>query len=346
MKRSRLAISLLWPLGLALTVLLPAGEASGQTPWTKHAGNPVLVGGGPGEWDEGGVLSGAVLFDGTTYHLWYAGVRTEWPDADIGYATSPDGATWTKHPGPVLERMGTWDFGGIFPSAVAWDGATYHMWYVNTSGSITQTGYATSPDGATWTPYWDNPVLRVGDPGSWDETKADIHSVIADGGVYLAWYNGRPAGAWWEEIGFATSPDGVNWTKYPDPVLWPLGSGWDGSVVTNSAVVFDGTYHMWYTGFVSVARIGHAASEDGINWVRQPAYPPVLVPGTGGAWDRGGTDLSQVVLIGDTAHMWYTGHVGSLQSLAIGYATAQLPLPMFFDGFETGDTSAWSVTVP
>jgi hypothetical protein len=44
--------------------------------------------------------------------------------------------------------------------------------------------------------------------------------------------------------------------------------------------------------------------------------------------------------------MWYTGWIGALQSIAIGYATAPLPLPMFFDGFETGDSSAWSVTVP
>jgi len=103
---------------------------------------------------------------------------------------------------------------------------------------------------------------------------------------------------------------------------------------------------MWYTGFVSVGKIGHAASSDGVNWVRQPADEPVLGPGPAGAWDRGGTDLSQVVLSGDTAHMWYTGWIGDIQSAAIGYATAPLPLPMFFDGFETGDASAWSATVP
>ncbi len=56
--------------------------------------------------------------------------------------------------------------------------------------------------------------------------------------------------------------------------------------------------------------------------------------------------MPQVALIGDTAHMWYTGWVGGLQSIAIGHATAPLPLPMFVDGFESGDTSAWSLTVP
>jgi len=56
--------------------------------------------------------------------------------------------------------------------------------------------------------------------------------------------------------------------------------------------------------------------------------------------------MAQMVLIGDTAHMWYTGWIGALQSVAIGHATAPLPLPMFFDGFEAGDTSAWSATLP
>jgi predicted GH43/DUF377 family glycosyl hydrolase len=346
MNRSRLAIASLWPLGVALAVLLSAGGASGQTPWTKDPANPVLEAGNPGEWDQGGVAPGAVLFDGGIYHMWYAGIRTQWPDVDIGYATSPDGVTWTKYAGnPVLERMGTWDSGGIFPGAVVWDGATYHMWYIGGT-SVSKTGYATSPDGVTWTPYWDNPVLRAGDTGSWDETRADIHSVIADGGIYLAWYVGRPAGASWEEIGFATSPDGVNWTKYPDPVLWPLGYGWADFDVSCPAVVFDGTYHMWHRGYGSVVQIGHAASEDGVHWVRQPVDAPVLGPGPAGAWDSGGVDLPQVALTGATAHMWYLGWTGGAQSIAIGHATAPLPLPMFFDGFESGDTSAWSLTVP
>ena len=352
MKRSKIAIASLWPLGVALAVLLSAGGASGQTPWTKDPANPVLEAGNPGEWDQGGVVSGAVLFDGAMYHMWYGGFRTiplVWPDLDIGYATSPDGVTWTKHPfNPVFVRQGTWDSAGIWPGAVVWDGALYHMWYVGgTSASPTQTGYATSPDGVSWTPYGGNPVL-TGDPGGWDAAQADIHAVIADGGIYRAWYHGCAAAGSWSRIGYATSPDGVTWSKYADnPVLWPLGYGWDGYGLDGPEVVFDGTYHMWYKGYGgSVVQIGHAWSPDGIHWVRQPAHAPVLGPGPAGAWDSGGADLPQVVLVGDTAHMWYTGWIGALQSVAIGHATAPLPLPMFFDGFESGDTSAWSATVP
>ncbi len=196
MKRSRLAIASLWPLGLALAVLLAAGTAEGQTPWTKDPANPVLEAGDPGAWDQGGVVSGAVLFDGSTYHMWYAGLRTippVWPDADIGYAWSQDGVTWNRHPDPVLVRDGTWDSAGICPGAVVWDGALYHMWYVGgTSSSFTQTGYATSPDGVTWTPYGGNPVL-TGDPAAGTRPRRTSTAVIADGGTYLAWYNGCPA---------------------------------------------------------------------------------------------------------------------------------------------------------
>jgi hypothetical protein len=73
MNRSKLAIASLWPLGVAVAVLLPAGTAEGQTEWTKYEGNPVLEHGEPGDWDEGVVDHSDVIFDGLTYHMWYAG---------------------------------------------------------------------------------------------------------------------------------------------------------------------------------------------------------------------------------------------------------------------------------
>ena len=352
MNRSRLAIASLWPLGVALAVLLSAGGASGQTPWTKDPANPVLEAGNPGEWDQGGVLSGAVLFDGTTYHLWYAGVRTEWPDADIGYATSPDGATWTKHPGPVLERQGTWDFGGIFPSAVAWDGATYHMWYggcVSGSAGPCATGYATSPDGWTWTKHPGNPVL-VGETGGWDSICALITAVVPDTGGLRAWYWGGETTTLFA-IGYAASPDGVTWTKYADnPVFWPRTRGWDRHTLAFPMVTFEGdTFHMWYSGGPGVCNaIGHAVSADGINWARQPLWEPVLPRGVPGEWDASCIFSPRLVLEGDTAHMWYDG-INNQDVFAIGYATAPLPFPeawLFADDFESGDTSTWSATVP
>ncbi len=50
----------------------------------------------------------------------------------IGYATSPDGILWEKHPdNPVLDigAAGEWDDQRIVSPAVLLDGTTYKMWY-------------------------------------------------------------------------------------------------------------------------------------------------------------------------------------------------------------------------
>jgi len=354
MTRSRLVTALLWPLGVALAVVLAAGTAEGQAQqWTKCEGNPVLEHGAPGKWDAV-VDHSEVIFDGVTYHMWYAGGLVV-HETDIGYATSTDGVTWNKWPTPVLLRgaPGEWDFGSLQPGAVIWDGALFHMWYgagAAPGGAGTwHTGYATSPDGVTWTKHPDNPVLRAGDPGSWDSLDALITAVIDDGGGYRAWYWGF-VNINWVSIGYATSPDGVTWTKYAgNPVFWPRVRGWDRLVVAFPMVVQDGgVYRMWYTGGPWACEgTGHAVSADGINWARQPLWEPVLPCGGPGDWDWCAFS-SRVVLEGDTAHMWYNG-INNQDVFAIGYATAPLPFPeawLFVDDFESGDTSTWTATVP
>jgi hypothetical protein len=353
MKRSRLAMASLCPFGVALAVLLAAGTAESQTVWTKYAGNPVLEVGAPGEWDAGVVDHSEVIFDGETYHMWYGGGLV-FHQSDIGYATSTDGVHWTKHAAnPVLVRgaPGEWDVGHIQPGAVLWDGALYHMWYGGcVSGELgpCATGYATSTNGWIWTKHPDNPVLPFGETGAWDSLGAFITAVIADDEGFRAWYWGA-ATLNWISIGYATSPDGVHWDKWPEPVFWPRARGWDRTAVGFPMVAQEsGVYRLWYTGGPGgCAGIGHAVSADGINWVRQPLWEPVLSRGVPTDWDWC-VFSSRVVLEGDTAQMWYDG-ISAQDDFAIGYATAPLPFPeawLFADDFESGDTSTWSATVP
>jgi predicted GH43/DUF377 family glycosyl hydrolase len=330
---SRASWPFLRPLVLAVAVLLAAGAAWGQTEWTKYEGNPVLQAGAPGEWDEGWVYTSAVRYDGTTYHMWYGGGGGTVSGA-IGYATSPDGVTWTKYAGnPVLEPgdAGTWDAVVVLPAAILWDGATYHLWYLGTTSpdlsGVQQTGYATSPDGVTWTRHPANPVLRVGGAGMWDEGAAVITSVLAEGGTFRAWYLGFPPDMSYGAIGYATSLDGVTWSKRPEPVLGPQGPGWEGGGVYWPSVAGDGSvYHMWYAGWLTSPTIGHAVSTDGVHWARQPALEPVVANGGTGDFDAWGINNPRVLLVGDTAHMWYAGLSGA-NLWSLGYATAPLPFP-------------------
>ena len=94
----------------------------------------------------------------------------------------------------------------------------YKMWYSgddNSSPPRARIGYATSPDGITWTPHPDNPVIDLGPSGSFDDWHAYYPDVIKDGSTYKMWYTGDSYGRHY--LGFATSPDGPGqrWMAMP-----------------------------------------------------------------------------------------------------------------------------------
>ena len=234
--------------------------------WTKYAGNPVLDVGPLDAWDEGFVRDPAVLFNGTEYEMWYTG--GDGPQMSIGYATSPDGIAWTKHEGnPVLDvgPSGAWDNLILFTSSVLFDGTGYRMWYGGIDGFHERIGYATSSDGIVWTKYGGNPVLDVGDLGTWDERDISGPCVLFDGEEFAMWYAGSNGTR--GRIGYATSPDGIVWTKHAgNPVLdvGPPGTS-DSYAVIAPSVFFDGTdYNLWLTVCDgSEKRVGYAVSLPG-----------------------------------------------------------------------------------
>jgi hypothetical protein len=164
-------------------------------------------------------------------------------------------------------------------------------------------------------------------------------TVFFDDGAYGMWYtavkNEGPAWGTWR-LGFAESTDGgIGWEKHGDPLL--VGSEpWEGNNVYLPKVVPDDLgFAMWYTAYdaVPVARVGYAVSPDGLNWGRWPANP-VLEPVS-----PCNEAYSLVVIIeGGIAHGWF-GLCGD-----IVYATSSCDV-VFFDTFDTGDTSIWARTV-
>src|SRR5215204_7272646 len=98
------------------------------------------------------------------------------------------------------------------------------------------------------------------------------------------YYSGR--GQVFGAIGFATSSDGVTWTKrmdagMPDPVLdhGQAGSA-DAFSAGDPSVMKDGaTWKMWYTGDDSnKRRVAYATSPDGISWSKVAASSPRKTP--------------------------------------------------------------------
>ena len=238
---------------------------------------------------------------------------------------------WEKHPdNPVMlpGAPGEWDEEFIAPGGVIYHDNTYHMWY--SGGTLTNTfsiGHATSLDGVTWTKDTNNPVLSKGKVGDWDESNAfNPGAVILIDSIYHIWYTGHKGDDFAAnfQIGHATSPDGVAWTKDTNnPVLSAGPSGtWDDTYIAGSFVVYDGKeYHMWYGAYNGThgIRIGHATSPDGVTWTKDPLNP-VLTFETG-KWDDRRVEFPKVIFDGTNYHMWYSG--GSYFSWQIGYATSE-----------------------
>ena len=233
--------------------------------WNRFAGNPVLS--GDVSWESGDLFSCAVLKDSNMYKMWYSGGSI----TTIGYATSPDGISWTKHPDPVLQRdpSPNWGYSILAPHAVLKQDGVYRMWYwAGKSGfpfktSLPQTGLATSTDGIHWVKYNDtsttepafadnDPVLRVGESGQWDEMRAIDPMVLPTDSGYEMWYVGLKAPinadtrAW---IGYATSTDGVNWKKWPANPIINQDPVWGYCYYGGTVLKFGDRYHLWYSCF-------------------------------------------------------------------------------------------------
>jgi predicted GH43/DUF377 family glycosyl hydrolase len=232
--------------------------------WTKHYG-PVLTVGSANAWDSSAVALGSVVWNGTSFLMWYSGSSpVAFPNGAFGLATSPDGITWTKYHGnPILKPSATDQKYMAAPYVISLN-LTYSMWYTArsvsdpSSSQITRINYATSFDGITWR-KWPSAVLRPStDPNAWDSVAVYSPSVIFNGSVYGMWYTGLGLSLVKPEIGFATSPDGATWTKSSqDPILspGPLGT-WDSAGAEQPGITIAIGYMLYYDGYSNTTRAG------------------------------------------------------------------------------------------
>ncbi len=251
-------------------------------------------------------------------------------------AGSPEGpppplpsVRWVKHSGnPVLDvgPAGSWDAAAVgLPSVLAVDGG-YMMWYSGggAASERLRIGLATSSDGLGWQKSPNGPVLAAGPAGSWDSGVVTAPAVLYHDGLYRMWYRGTddPVTYLGAAIGYATSPDGLRWTKSAaNPVLTAGAAGaWDGEMLWSASVIAEaGGYKMWYSARNAGRwRIGYATSPDGSAWTKAGA--PVLDLGPAGAWDDATVYYPSVVRSDGAYRMWYTGFDGS--RYRIGAATS------------------------
>ncbi len=307
---------------------------------------------------------------GTAYYykMWYS------TGSKIGLAYSDNGKSWTEvgelptlstnasHPWIVYDAGG---FGG--------SGVFYKIWYWDTSkiyGPAKSIAYAESTDGVSWTNK-QNVFGGTGVGGDWNRGSYGpatvlYNSLASNSGTdpldysYAMYYDGTSGGT--EEIGLASSTDGISWTRYgTDPVL-PNGDPLDWDSTHNypaTVILADGKYRMWFSGGAGASNrgIGYAESDDGISWTKSTNNPIVALGGYGafggfgppGSWNevRNYTpavlyDPAQFNGHGDPYYykMWRTGRSAG-SNYTVGYSVGYLIFPA--TGLNTGAIMIFSL---
>jgi hypothetical protein len=217
---------------------------------------------------------------GYFYKIWYWDSKQPYGIDDLRFAESKDGITWEYD--QVLTQDGIaqiitgtssdWNYGSYGPMDLIYNpnGAAsidddhlwnnkYVMYYMGTDGTFEAVGLAYSANGIHWKRYGTTnaPVLSPGAPGAWDNTGSGHGSVIHQSDGWQMWYGGGPNTN--HGIGYATSTDGINWTKQDNPIFHISdGIPWRDDRTYTPWVLYDAAnfsvhgdaypFKMWFTG--------------------------------------------------------------------------------------------------
>ncbi len=297
----------------AVGILVFCAPGVASQGWIKYEGNPLGLKSEAG-WDSE-IIAVSVLKEEGMYRMWYSGYNSTL--SGIGMATSVDGVHWEKYEGNplIVPGPGAYDSDFIFAPTVVKDQSGYKMWYTGSDEASRWTiELATSLDGVNWVKHDDNPVLQPG-PEWYDGERAGDPWVLHDGGIYKMWYTCQNRPEITYGIAYATSVDGIEWTKHPEnPVLIAGDEGPDSDSVRDPCVVKTGAkFEMWYRGIKEKWTTCYADSPDGVNWQRY-AQNPVL-SGEAGGWDAR-VWFPRLLVEENKYSMWYT----SADINDIGYA--------------------------
>lgn len=212
------------------------------------------------------------------------------------------------------------------PTLIFYEGK-FHLWFTGRASkddNFYSIGYASSVDGNNWE-VEPSPVLSGEQAGSWEEHGVAGPNVIIENGQFIMFYQGFQGDQWIARIGIATSKDGIHWEKSEDnPIFKPDSeTKWmSNSVRDPSVLVHDGIYSMWFSGSDGTNwQLGYAESKDGHNWI-VPTKKPVLSLGSSSSWKADGILAPDVLLVGNTFHMWYSGWNEQNNIWRIGDATS------------------------
>ena len=112
-------------------------------------------------------------------------------------------------------------------------------------------------------PFVNNPLFSGTNTDTWDKRIRERGFILSDDGIYKMWYTGYKGDDNDPKcLGYATSKDGIHWTRYPQNPIFSQKWTEDMFVMKH-----DGKYFMFAEGKNDIAHL--LISVDGINWEEQ-----------------------------------------------------------------------------
>lgn len=174
------------------------------------------------------------------------------------------------------------------------------------------------------------PVLQAS--VAWESGSTTEQTVIhRTGQPYQMWYRAGTGAN--QAVGYATSNDGVTWTKYAgNPVLGIGGSGVSGTV-THPIVWWDGTQYVMYAATTQeIANSGGGfsayTSPDGITWTPYAGNPVLTLSNSG--WETA------------AGNAWVFSHAGTWYLLYEALDTSGYPWRLGLATSSTGQFGPWT----
>jgi len=201
--------------------------------------------------DKNGLCApGAVVLEGRV-HLFYQTYGNGPKDA-ICHAVSDDGLRFTREPqNPVFRPHGAWTSGrAIDAEAFPFNGKLLLYFATRDPNMVTQMVGVASADltsdfgPAAWTQLQDGPVLKPELP--WERKCIEAPSLLRHGDrlymFYAGGYNNEP-----QQVGVASSADGVTWTRVSQEPLLPNGKpgAWNASESGHPGIFGDADGKTW-----------------------------------------------------------------------------------------------------
>lgn len=329
-------------------------------------------------WQAQNVSYPFVIYDNSAanYKMYYAGSSSTqvnesiWDQWVTGVVTSTNFLNW-KYPdnyeqvlfarkfmeGDVVnpdEQSKIFDAVFAIDACVIKDGSVYKCWYTGWNGQIEhmggglskkinfRIGYATSTDGLNWTKFKGSSgagsVLHPGKKGKPDSYGVEDPYVIKESGIYRMWYTGYDGTT--RRMLYATSTDGINWTK-KGLVVISDSRGEPEKLGTENPVVIlrGGQYELWYqsqSASLSNRSIERAISGDGISWKKtgevmlHPAVPDHNWPWTSISKERNGKMVLGNIIVqpDNSCQVFYAKQYMATQNVT--YGVIQAPISFIF----------------